>query len=47
MNESFQTEDGPALTYARRGSGPLLVCGHFTFVEKPEPWREEITSFLA
>jgi proline-specific peptidase len=31
------------------GSTRVIVddCGHFTFVEQPERWREEITSFLA
>jgi proline-specific peptidase len=31
------------------GSKRVIVddCGHFTFVEKPERWREEITRFVA
>jgi proline-specific peptidase len=31
------------------GSTRVIIddCGHFTFVEQPERWREEITSFLA
>ncbi len=32
-----------------RGAKRVIVddCGHFTFVEKPKRWREEITSFVA